>query len=130
DKASEIQLEDGQYAWQSTLRYRRLTRRVDDETNAVEYSVDPVSTGDEHRLVSLIAEGDRGAELSELVLFGKRLLAFDDRTGLVCEVRAGHQLIPRQILMAGSGDEVFKGFKSEWATLKGDQLIVGSHGKT
>jgi hypothetical protein len=32
--------------------------------------------------------------------------------------------------MAGSGDEKFKGFKSEWATLKGDELIVGSHGVT
>jgi len=53
----------------------------------------------------------------------------DDRTGLVCEIRDGHELIPRNILIAGSGDEKFKGFKAEWATLKGDQLIVGSHGK-
>src|SRR5699024_1738102 len=46
------------------------------------------------------------------------------------EVRKGHQLVPRQILMTGSGDEEFKGFKSEWATLKGDEVIVGSHGKS
>jgi soluble calcium-activated nucleotidase 1 len=31
--------------------------------------------------------------------------------------------------MIGSGDEKFKGFKSEWATIKGNELIVGSHGK-
>jgi soluble calcium-activated nucleotidase 1 len=31
--------------------------------------------------------------------------------------------------MTGCGDEAFKGFKCEWATLKGDQLIVGSHGR-
>src|SRR5699024_9175785 len=69
-------------------------------------------------------------EFSELIVFGEHLLAFDDRTGLVCEIRAGHRLVPRQILMTGSGDEAFKGFKSEWATLKGDELIVGSHGKS
>jgi soluble calcium-activated nucleotidase 1 len=48
----------------------------------------------------------------------------------VCEIRNENQLVPRHILMTGSGDETFKGFKSEWATLKGDQMIVGSHGKT
>lgn len=31
--------------------------------------------------------------------------------------------------MTGSGDEKFKGFKSEWATLKGDELVIGSHGR-
>lgn len=131
DQAAEVELEDGQIAWQSTLRYDRLIRHEDSATGAVSYSMErlPSDVGGEHRLISLIAEGGRGAEFSELVLLGERLLAFDDRTGLVCEVRKGHQLIPRQILMTGSGDEAFKGFKSEWATLKGDQLIVGSHGK-
>lgn len=132
DQAAEVQLDNGLIGWQSTLRYDRLIRHVDAATGAVEYSVEllPPDGGGEQRLVSLVAEGGRGAEFSELVVFGKHLLAFDDRTGLVCEVREGHQLIPRQILMTGSGDEKFKGFKSEWATLKGDELIVGSHGKT
>ena len=53
----------------------------------------------------------------------------DDRTGLICEIRDNHKLIPRNILIAGCGDEEFKGFKAEWATLKGNQLIVSSHGK-
>lgn len=131
DHAARVELEDGQVAWQSTIRYDRLYRTVDPASGAVDYHLEPIPSaeGGEHRLTSLIAEGGRGAEFSELVDFGGRLIAFDDRTGLVCEVRDGHHLVPRQILMTGSGDERFKGFKSEWATLKGDELIVGSHGK-
>ncbi|MDN5936569.1 MAG: hypothetical protein L0H75_10425, partial [Nitrosospira sp.] len=117
DQSAQIELDNGLTAWQSTLRYDRLIRQVDAETGAVDYSIErlPPDLGGEHRLISLIAEGGRGAELSELVFFGRHLLAFDDRTGLVCEIREGHKLIPRQILMTGSGDEKFKGFKCEWA---------------
>lgn len=131
DHASQVELEDGQTAWQSTLRYDRLTRREDPATGQVRYELEeiPADQGGEHRLISLIAEGGRGAEFSELVMFGERLVTFDDRTGLVCEIRNDNQLVPRHILMTGSGDEQFKGFKSEWATLKGDRMIVGSHGK-
>lgn len=131
DQASQVELADGQVAWRSMLRYDRLYRETDPDTGAVRYRFEEVPPEEDGRqqLISLIAEGGRGAEFSELVQFGDRLLAFDDRTGLVCEVRAGHELIPRQILMTGSGDEAFKGFKAEWATLQGDWLVVGSHGK-
>lgn len=131
DHASRVELEDGQEAWQSTLRYDRLTRHVEPDSGKVRYALEeiPAEEGGEHQLMSLIAEGGRGAEFSELVMFGKRLITFDDRTGLVCEIRDENRLIPRHILMTGSGDEAFKGFKSEWATLKGDEMIVGSHGK-
>jgi Apyrase len=58
------------------------------------------------------------------------MLVFDDRTGIVGELRGpNHLIIPRQMLMTGSGDEAQKGFKCEWATLYGDELIVGSQGK-
>lgn len=130
DHASQVELDDGQIAWRSTLRHDRLHRFVDDSGHArYRFEDIPADQGGEFQLISLIAEGGRGAEFSELVMFGKRLLTFDDRTGLVCEIRGQNQLVPRQILMTGSGDERFKGFKSEWATLCGDQLIVGSHGK-
>lgn len=131
DHASQVELEDGQIAWQSTLRYDRLHREQDATTGKMRYRMEeiPPEEGGEHQLISLIAEGGRGAEFSELVLFGKRLITFDDRTGLVCEIRNQSQLVPRHILMTGSGDEAFKGFKSEWATLKGDDMVVGSHGK-
>lgn len=131
DHASQVELEDGQTAWKSTLRYDRLLRQKDPATGKVRYRMEeiPEEDGGEHQLISLIAEGGRGAEFSELVQFGERLITFDDRTGLVCEIRNENQLIPRHILMTGSGDEKFKGFKSEWATLKGDSMIIGSHGK-
>lgn len=131
DQDSQVALEDGQTAWQSRIRYDRLYRYEDPATGSVTFDFDeiPAAEGGEHQLISLVAEGGRGAEFSELVQFGQRLVAFDDRTGLVCEVRDGHNLIPRQILMTGSGDERFKGFKGEWATLQGDTLVVGSHGK-
>lgn len=132
DHDSQVTLEDGQVAWRSTLRYDRLYRETDAQGRTLGFRVEPIpeAEGGVHHLISLIAEGGRGAEFSELALFGNRLLTFDDRTGLVCEIRRENQLIPRQILMTGSGDEAFKGFKSEWATLKGERLIVGSHGKT
>lgn len=131
DHASQVELEDGQIAWKSTLRHDKLYRDLDPATGHISYRLEeiPESEGGEHHLISLVAEGGRGAEFSELVMFGKRLITFDDRTGLLCEIRNENQLVPRHILMTGSGDEKFKGFKSEWATLKGDHMIVGSHGK-
>lgn len=131
DHASQQVLEDGTVAWKSTLRRDRLYRETDPASGRARYRIEPVpeAEGGFRQLLSVIAEGGRGAEFSELVQFGERLLTFDDRTGLVCEIRDGERLVPRQILMTGSGDECFKGFKSEWATLKGDQLVVGSHGK-
>ncbi|TCO69659.1 hypothetical protein [Chromatocurvus halotolerans] len=131
DDASQLELENGQVAWASTLRHDKLFRKVDRSTGQIHYELQdiPEEEGGEHQLISLLAEGGRGAEFSELVMFGERLLTFDDRTGLVCEIREQNQLVPRHILMAGCGDELFKGFKSEWATLWGEQLIIGSHGK-
>ncbi|MFI8739826.1 hypothetical protein [Stutzerimonas zhaodongensis] len=131
DHASQVELDSGQIAWQSTLRHDRLHRDVDPQTGKPNFRFEdiPEHEGGEFQLVSLIAEGGRGAEFSELAMFGKRLVTFDDRTGLVCEIRDQNQLVPRNILMTGSGDEAFKGFKAEWATLYNDQLVVGSHGK-
>ena len=132
DQAARTTLEDGQVAWSSTLRYDTLIREQDTANGQVQYRFEPIprEQGGINQLISIISEGDRGAEFSELAIFGRKLLTFDDRTGLVCEVRGNNHLVPRQILMTGSGDEKFKGFKCEWATLKDNQLYVGSHGRT
>ncbi|XP_051155171.1 soluble calcium-activated nucleotidase 1 isoform X3 [Leptopilina boulardi] len=66
-------------------------------------------------------------EFSELVTFDGRLLTFDDRTGIVYSIDKD-QIYPWVILMDGNGKNV-KGFKSEWAAVKNDQLYVGSMGK-
>lgn len=69
----------------------------------------------------------RGMELSELVTFNGRILTFDDRTGLVYQL-LDDKVIPWVLLMDGAG-KTAKGFKSEWATVKDELLIVGSMGK-
>ncbi|XP_051155151.1 apyrase isoform X1 [Leptopilina boulardi] len=86
-------------------------------------------TWDEQDIIlssSLSMQG-RGMEFSELVTFDGRLLTFDDRTGIVYSIDKD-QIYPWVILMDGNGKNV-KGFKSEWAAVKNDQLYVGSMGK-
>lgn len=78
-------------------------------------------------LSSSLSMKGRGMELSELVTFDGRLLSFDDRTGMIY-LMEGDQVYPWVILMDGNGKN-HKGFKSEWATVKDEQLYVGSMGK-
>lgn len=66
-------------------------------------------------------------ELSELVTFNGRLLTFDDRTGIIFEVTNGN-VSPWVIITDGESISP-KGFKAEWATVKNNQLFVGSMGK-
>ncbi|KAB0798261.1 hypothetical protein PPYR_09254 [Photinus pyralis] len=70
---------------------------------------------------------DRSMELSELVTYDGKLLAVDDRTGVVFEI-VNTEAIPWVLLMDGNG-RTTKGFKSEWATVKDRLLYVGSIGK-
>lgn len=73
--------------------------------------------------------GDRGMELSELVVFNGKLFTCDDRTGIVYEVDLNkNQAIPWVILPDGDGLNG-KGFKCEWMTVKDKQLYVGGLGK-
>ncbi|OWA54858.1 Soluble calcium-activated nucleotidase 1 [Hypsibius exemplaris] len=71
--------------------------------------------------------GNRGMELSELLVFNGRLYGVDDRTGVVYELD-GSNAIPWVILADGNGRHT-KGFKSEWATVKDEHLFVGGFGK-
>lgn len=73
------------------MGFERLRRRIDPATGGVDSAIDaiPTAEGGANRLIGRIAEGGRGAECAEPVVFGGRPLAFDDRTGPVREVRAG-----------------------------------------
>ncbi|XP_012258133.2 soluble calcium-activated nucleotidase 1 [Athalia rosae] len=87
-----------------------------------------VSWDDGHILLSSsLSMKGRGMELSELVTFDGKLFAMDDRTGMVYSIE-GDMVYPWVILMDGNGKNA-KGFKSEWATVKDEQLYVGSMGK-
>lgn len=78
-------------------------------------------------------EAGRGMELSELTLYQNRLLSFDDRTGSVFELlsqNGGKEtiVVPRMIFTEGEGN-TDKGMKWEWATVKDNNLYLGSMGK-
>ena len=134
DRASQVRLEDGETFFQARLRFDRAHRHVGADGKAhYTFEIIPDDEGGEFHVFSKFGEVDtetfRGGEFSELVRWGRHLMTFDDRTGIVGEIRGpNNMIIPRQILMAGAGDECQKGFKCEWATLFGDELIVGSHG--
>ncbi len=136
DHESQVTLTDGETYFEARLRYDRVHRHVE-AGGAVRYTVEhiPDDAGGELHVHSKFGEVDadtfRGGEFSELLKWDRHMLVFDDRTGIVGELRGSdHMIIPRQMLMTGAGDEAQKGFKCEWATLKGDELIVGSHGKS
>jgi len=117
DKASKTEK-----AWASVLLNGMLER---DEVGyySIKWDDNPIT------LQSQYNEGGRGMELSELVYYNKRLLSFDDRTGIVYEIiQDKPAAIPLHILMDGNG-KTTKGFKCEWATVKDNRLFVGGLGK-
>jgi len=78
-------------------------------------------------------EEGRGMELSELIIYQNRLLAFEDRTGMVYEILnkdggTDSYVVPRFVVTEGPG-ETDKGMKWEWAAVKGGKLFMGSMGK-
>lgn len=95
-----------------------------------------VSFGEESKFTTSMNEAGRGFELSELAWFGGKLLAFDDRTGIVFRLKNFEhpsatkplQAIPEHIVMEGDG-VAGKGQKHEWATVKDGELYMGSVGK-
>lgn len=112
--------------FRSTLLPGILTR--DDATNKYSIKFDPP-----RNLVSYHNEAGRGMELSELTIYKKRLLSFDDRTGTVFEILStpdgkDSYVVPRFVITEGDGD-TDKGMKWEWATIKNNELILGSMGK-
>lgn len=112
--------------FRSTLLPGTLTR--DDATNKYSIQFEPIRT-----LVSQHNEAGRGMELSELTIYNKRLLSFDDRTGTVFEILSNPNgddsyVVPRFVITEGDGD-TDKGMKWEWATVKNNELILGSMGK-
>ncbi|KAA0162824.1 hypothetical protein FNF31_03088 [Cafeteria roenbergensis] len=89
----------------------------------------------DHEVQSKHSEEGRGMELSELVRYRNQMFTFDDRSGIVYELdnfdpRSSEDpaVFPRHILMEGDG-RTDKGFKCEWATVKDDEMYVGSFGK-
>ncbi|XP_037094233.1 soluble calcium-activated nucleotidase 1-like [Pollicipes pollicipes] len=108
-------------AWVSVLRRGWLS--WDERRRAADVWWD----GDDVTLTSSLAQGGRGMELSELVVFDGHLLSVDDRTGVVYRLTSG-QAVPWLILADGDG-AVAKGFKGEWMAVKDEHLYIGGLGK-
>ncbi|BFZ17677.1 hypothetical protein BsWGS_20716 [Bradybaena similaris] len=106
--------------WFSYYRLGNLTLSENRDSITVKFAQPQV-------LVSNIAAGDRGMELSELVTFNGKLYTVDDRTGIVYQIDQ-NMVIPWVILSDGDG-KANKGFKCEWATVKDQRLYVGGLGK-
>lgn len=115
------------FVWRSYLRLGTLQRRG---------SRFRIQWGETLQLQSNTAKHNRSMELSELVLFGHRLLAMCDYTGLIfkissADIAAGNpkpKVFQRWAIADGDGMSI-KPCKMEWATVKDGVLWVGSVGK-
>lgn len=81
--------------WFSYYRLGNLTLSENRDSITVKFAQPQV-------LVSNIAAGDRGMELSELVTFNGKLYSVDDRTGIVYQIDQ-NMVIPWVILSDGDG---------------------------
>lgn len=115
-------ISDKSHIWRSYLKMGQLS--YNPTTDSVQVSINDDSPTEISGSYSLKG---RGMELSELVIFNGKMLTFDDRTGLIFELK-DNKALPWVLLMDGPGN-TSKGFKSEWATVKDEILYVGSMGK-
>ena len=125
DKLSVVK-DSNKPLFRSTLLPGILTRDVVTHRYSIEFEKP-------RTLVSQHNEAGRGMELSELTVYQNRLLSFDDRTGTVFEILSSDDgndsyVVPRFVITEGAGD-TDKGMKWEWATIKDNELILGSMGK-
>ncbi|XP_013381847.1 soluble calcium-activated nucleotidase 1 [Lingula anatina] len=110
-----------QNTWISFLQKGYLSLSLDHSRASVQWDADKLT------LKSGLAQGGRGMELSDLVVFNGKLYTVDDRTGVIYEVY-GEEVVPWVLLTDGNGMTA-KGFKCEWATVKDESLYVGGLGK-
>ncbi|XP_077301016.1 apyrase [Arctopsyche grandis] len=122
DLDTDSKVENKKNLWKSYLKKGYLSYSPSLNTVVVTWDTKPPLI-----LSSSYALKGRGMELSELVVFDGRLLTFDDRSGMVYEI-VDDKVVPWLVLIDGNG-KATKGFKSEWATVRGEVLYVGSMGK-
>eukprot|EP00316_Scyphosphaera_apsteinii_P020474 CAMPEP_0119336932 /NCGR_PEP_ID=MMETSP1333-20130426/92939_1 /TAXON_ID=418940 /ORGANISM="Scyphosphaera apsteinii, Strain RCC1455" /LENGTH=367 /DNA_ID=CAMNT_0007347869 /DNA_START=299 /DNA_END=1402 /DNA_ORIENTATION=- len=111
--------------WHSALRRGSLCRLRDSLQFTVTW-LDEVEVTSRLNIDS--SDGARGMELSEIVWYGGRLLACDDRTGIIFHIYGG-VAIPRHVVSEISGPMAGKGFKCEWAAVRHGSLYVGAIGR-
>nr|BAN41536.1 apyrase precursor, putative [Entamoeba invadens] len=70
----------------------------------------------------------RGTEFSEIISYNGELYVFDDKTGIGHKLDTVNKKVYPRLIMADGMGNLVTGFKHEWATIKGDQLYLGSQG--
>jgi len=121
DKASR---DAKKFSWHALLH--RGVLRWSPKQGSERYSIEWLEPT---KLTSVLAVKNRSMELSDVISFGGKLLAMCDITGLVFEIdRKRGQAFQRFVLTDGNGDGT-KPFKSEWATIKDGELLIGSMGR-
>lgn len=129
DELSMVEGTEKKPEFRSILQSGTITQ-LEKEKGKVTYSID---FGGKRELRTKHNEAGRGAEFSELTIFQNRLYTFDDRTGDVFEILNKPEgdvsyVVPRFVVTEGDG-ETDKGMKWEWATVKNNELVMGSMGK-
>ncbi|EYC05817.1 hypothetical protein Y032_0080g1376 [Ancylostoma ceylanicum] len=109
------------WTWRAITRRGRLTLSADKKTVNVEWI-----KGSDRNLTSGFNHKGRGMELSDLSEFNGHLLAPDDKTGMLYEIK-GEKAIPWVFLNSGPGNTT-EGMKIEWLTVKDGKVYAGGHG--
>lgn len=109
--------------WKSFLTTAQLLRSEDGS-----YSV---LVGHKKEVFTQIGENERGMELSELIKYNGVLYSFDDRTGIIYEIKekSGEYIAVPKHIVTNPDPMSTKGFKFEWATVKDNKIYAGSLGK-
>lgn len=84
------------YTWYSYLKKGYLIIDITKKIISIEWDSNLI------KLKSTLSQAGRGMELSELVVYNGKLLAFDDRTGVIYEI-AENNAIPWILLTDGNG---------------------------
>lgn len=119
---------EARYGFVSHLRHGTLVREGDGQ-----YVIEWKEKGPGVPLRSKLHKKNRGMELSEMEIFEGKVIAADDRTGILYHVKhpfGSHAVVDPWIqLYDGDGKARNGGFKCEWTVVKDGILYVGSHGR-
>ncbi|EYC05821.1 hypothetical protein Y032_0080g1379 [Ancylostoma ceylanicum] len=109
------------WTWQAVTRRGKLTLSADKKTVTVVWMKDS-----DKNITSGFNNKGRGMELSDLSEYNGHLLAPDDKTGMLYEIK-DDKAIPWVFLNSGPGNTT-EGMKVEWLTIKDGKLYAGGHG--
>ncbi|RCN29784.1 Apyrase [Ancylostoma caninum] len=121
DMDREAKVGSKNWTWRAVTRRGQLTLSADKKTVSVEWMKDT-----DRNITSFVFCFTALFMNSNLSEFNGHLLAPDDKTGILYEIK-GNKAIPWVFLNSGPGNTT-DGMKVEWLTIKDDKLYAGGHG--